>query len=63
MHKGDVELERQGWSARLTEGRDLREMDDIGKERGIAGERQDMRRMNRRDHMYTGRGADPGTAA
>ncbi len=63
MHKGDVELERQGWSARLTKGGYLWKMDDIGKERGIAGERQDMRRMNRRDHMYTGRGAHPGTDA
>ena len=63
MHKGDVELERQGWSTRLTAGRDLRKMNDIGQERGITGERQDLCRMNRRDHMDTGRGAHPGTDA
>lgn len=38
-------------------------MDNVGKERDIAGPRQYMGRMNGRDHMYTGRGAHPGTDA
>ena len=62
-HSGGVELERHRRSARLTEGGDLGEKDHTGKERRIAGERQHMGRMNRSDHMHTGRGAHPGADA
>ncbi len=62
-HSGGVELERHRRSARLTEGGDLGEKDQTGKERRIAGERQHMGRMNRSDHMHAGRRAHPGTNA
>ena len=63
MHKGDVRLKRDGRSARLTEGGYLRETYHAGEERHIAGKRQHMRRKDRGDHMYAGRGAHPGADA